>query len=82
MSTYDSSMEAITDKDGFYSFEEKPFKVIIGDDKVKVRCIMPNTRYAIIISKEGYLESGGEESTKGIDVSTTFVHDFALTPIK
>lgn len=67
-------IEVITDKNGFYTFEE--------GRKKNERYMIAETSYIINISKEGYLNSKGEETTVGLYQSTTFVHDFALQVIK
>lgn len=82
-----SSVEALTDAQGFYKFEEKEN----GD-----RYISEATSYTILVDKgvgakkaspdcgqsdydkRKYLSSKGQETTIDIDKSTAFVHDFAL----
>lgn len=82
-----SSVEAITDAQGSYMFNEKEN----GD-----RFIESNTSYTIVVSKSsgtrnistecdskdyskrGYLNGKGQETTVGIEKSTAFVHDFEL----
>lgn len=65
-----SSAEIKTDKTGFYNFDQKPGR--------KDRFIAENTNYQIFVTKDGYLNSKGEETTVGVERSTTFIHDFAM----
>lgn len=69
-----SSVEILTDQTGFYIFAEKD-----GTDE---RYVQENTSYTIFVSKKGYLNSKGQETTVGIEKSTAFVHDFVLQSIK
>ena len=69
-----SSVELETDQTGFYIFAEKD-----GSDE---RYVNENTSYTIMVSKEGYLNSKGQETTVGVEKSTAFVHDFVLQSIK
>lgn len=69
-----SSYEVKTDKNGFYEFNE----IDESDD----RYIIENTSYTILVSKENYLNSKGQETTVGVNQSTQFVHDFVLQSIK
>lgn len=69
-----SSVEAKTDKNGFYSFVSK-------QGNTKDRYVKENTSYQIFVSKEKYLNSKGEETTVGVEKSTIFVHDFAMQNI-
>ena len=82
-----SSVEALTDAQGFYKFDEKE-----NSD----RYIAENTSYTIVVSKpspaknisddcestdykkRGYLAGKGQETTVGMAKSTAFVHDFEL----
>lgn len=82
-----SSVETITDAQGFYKFDKKE-----NED----RYIQENTSYTIVASKtssaknistdcastdykkRGYLSHKGQETTVGIEKSTAFVHDFSL----
>ena len=82
-----SSVEAVTDAQGAYKFDEKEN----GD-----RFIESNTSYTIVVSKtssirniavdceskdyskRGYLNGKGQETTVGIEKSTAFIHDFEL----
>ncbi|PCJ84093.1 MAG: hypothetical protein COA57_09895 [Flavobacteriales bacterium] len=65
-----SSYESTSDATGFYEF------TTIGSKKD--RYIKENTSYQIFVTKEQHLNAKGEETTVGVEVSTTFVHDFAL----
>ena len=67
-----SSVEIKTDDNGFYSFEEIP-----GTHN---RYINAETTYNMVVSKEKFLNAKGQETTVGIEESTTFIHDFALQP--
>ncbi len=82
-----SSVEALTDAQGFYKFDEK---------ENAERYIGENTSYTIVVSKSspaknistdcestdyrkrGYLAGKGQETTVGMEKSTAFVHDFEL----
>jgi peptidoglycan-associated lipoprotein len=82
-----SSVETLTDAQGFYKFEEKEN----GD-----RYILENTSYTILVEKNvgakkaspkcdqsdydkrKYLNGKGQETTVGVEKSTAFVHDFEL----
>ena len=82
-----SSVEALTDAQGFYKFDEK---------ENAERYIGENTSYTIVVSKpspaknistdcestdykkRGYLAGKGQETTVGMEKSTAFVHDFEL----
>lgn len=44
--------------------------------------INPNTSYSITVSKPGYLNAKGKETTVGIDDSKIFAHLYELIPIK
>tara|TARA_B110000046_G_scaffold25774_2_gene25471 strand:+ start:33 stop:2063 length:2031 start_codon:yes stop_codon:yes gene_type:complete len=68
-----ASVELKSDQTGFYIFAEM--------DGVN-RYINENTSYTIFVSKEGYLNSKGQETTVGVLKSTAFVHDFVLQSIK
>ncbi|MFQ5335434.1 MAG: OmpA family protein, partial [Flavobacteriales bacterium] len=67
-----SSVQTTTDDNGFYSFEEVP-----GTHE---RYIKAETTYNMVVSKEKFLNAKGQETTVGIEESTTFIHDFALQP--
>lgn len=69
-----TSVEVKTDQTGFYIFAEKE-----GSDE---RYIQENTSYTILVSKDDYLNSKGQETTVGVNKSTAFVHDFVLQSIK
>jgi len=69
-----SSVELETDQTGFYIFAEKD-----GSDE---RYVQEGTSYTIFVSRKGYLNSKGQETTVGIEKSTAFVHDFVLQSIK
>lgn len=82
-----SSVEALTDAQGFYKFEEKEN----GD-----RYVLENTSYTVLVDKtvgakkasprcgesdyekRKYLSGKGQETTVGVPKSTAFVHDFEL----
>ncbi|MCB0483982.1 MAG: OmpA family protein, partial [Flavobacteriales bacterium] len=82
-----SSVEALTDDQGFYKFDEKEN----GD-----RFLIDNTSYTIVVNKtskaknistdcnstdftkRGYLNGKGQETTVGVERSTAFVHDFEI----
>ena len=65
-----TSVEAKSDATGFYEFAQ-----ISGSND---RYVKENTSYQILVSKEEHLNAKGEETTVGVENSTTFVHDFAL----
>jgi peptidoglycan-associated lipoprotein len=69
-----TSVELETDQTGFYIFADKD-----GSDE---RYVQEGTSYTIFVSKKGYLNSKGQETTVGIEKSTAFVHDFLLQSIK
>lgn len=63
--------EITTDDNGFFAFETN------GNE----RYIKPNTSYQIIVSKDGYLNAKGKESTIGYNESKKFQHIYELQPI-
>jgi peptidoglycan-associated lipoprotein len=65
-----NTYEATSDETGFYEFAQIP--------NSKDRYIKEGKTYKIFVSKEEHLNAKGEESTIGLETSTTFVHDFAL----
>jgi peptidoglycan-associated lipoprotein len=67
-----SSAELTTDASGAYLF----------GDKGTERYIKGNTTYQITVSATKFLNAKGKETTVGVPVSTTFIKDFALQPIK
>lgn len=69
-----SSVEVTADATGFFAFAEK--------DGGKTRYIAQGVEYQMYVSAPDYLNAKGEESTLGLEESTTFVHDFALQSIK
>ncbi len=62
-----SSLSTRTNNKGFYSF---------GKSQIK-----PHTQYEIKVSKEGYFNTQGKVSTKGIELGKDFKRDFVLNPI-
>lgn len=69
-----TSVEVVADATGFFAFAEK--------DGGKSRYIQQGVNYQMFVSAPDYLNAKGEESTMGLEESTTFVHDFALQSIK
>ncbi|MEA3505004.1 MAG: OmpA family protein, partial [Bacteroidota bacterium] len=62
-----SSVKAITDPKGFFSFSQSQIK--------------PNTSYEIVIEKENYFNKKATESTVGIEKSQEIVRNLTLQPI-
>jgi peptidoglycan-associated lipoprotein len=69
-----TSVEKKSDENGFYIFAEK-------EGNAADRYINENTTYQIFVSKNEYLNAKGQQTTVGVDKSTTFVEDFALQNI-
>lgn len=72
MGTDGSSAEVMSDADGKFAFVEN------GSE----RYIKPETSYSLLITKEGYLNAKGKETTIGLEDSRRFFHEYALQPIK
>ena len=82
-----SSVETLTDAQGFYQFDKKE-----NDE----RYVMENTSYTVVVAKSsaaknistdcsstdyrkrGYLQAKGQETTVAVERSTAFVKDFGL----
>lgn len=69
-----NTYETKSDATGYYEFDKIP-----GSNE---RYIKQNLTYKIEVSKEDHLNAKGEETTVGLEQSTTFVHDFGLVKFK
>lgn len=66
-----TSAEMETDATGTFEFK----------DNAGVPYINPNTSYSIMVSKPGYLNAKGNESTVGIEESKRFAQTYELQPV-
>lgn len=66
-----TTAEAETDAAGTFEFADNA-----GDPYIK-----PNTSYSIAVSKPGYLNAKGKETTVGLEESKRFAHLYELQPI-
>ncbi len=66
-----STYEVTTDVNGYFNFEEN------GNERI----IKANTSYALVVSKDKYLNAKGKESTVGYEDSKIFAHEYELQPI-
>lgn len=74
MASDGTTYETKSDATGYYEFDKIP-----GTNE---RYIKPNMTYKIEVSKDDHLNAKGEETTVGLEQSTTFVHDFGLIKFK
>ncbi len=66
--------EVKSDATGYYEFDKIP-----GSSD---RYIKENVTYQIFVTREDHLNAKGEETTVGVENSTTFVHDFGLVKFR
>ena len=68
-----SSEETITNKKGWYKF----------DEKIKhVHLVKANTDYTVSVAKDGYVSASQDETTKGAEESQLLQMDFVLEKVE